>query len=152
MPPGTAIREPRIRTKRYGKRRSPGTERAVSNWYDSLQETSPNLTRPHPILINSYDPRRNVARMAPAVSRRAILRKSANRTPILPNIIRNTIRQKWYLNARRHKASLYVLARGPPARSQKIRYTRTIHDNHDNPHTRIHDKRRHAERLSAYNS
>jgi len=36
VPPGTAIREPRIRIQRYDKRRSPQIEHAVPNRHNSL--------------------------------------------------------------------------------------------------------------------
>jgi len=44
-PPGTAAREPRVRIKRYGKRRSSRTERAIPCRHHSLRETAPNTSR-----------------------------------------------------------------------------------------------------------
>jgi len=89
-----------------------------------------------------YNPRRDAARTAPAVSRKAIPRKSAAETSILRYLTYDTT-PKTIL---KREASLYVLARGPPAQRKTIRYTRTvrpaaltIHHNHDKL-THVHDK------------
>jgi len=93
-----------ICTGQYGKRRGPRIEHAIPNRHDSLQDSLQNLTFSSPIPMRfrgGYDSRRDAARTVSAVSRQAIPRKSGNRTPRLPNITRDTMRQKRYLNVRR---------------------------------------------------
>jgi len=98
---GMAIRGSRIRTERDGKRRGPQTERVALN-RRGYSKTLPYVTLPHVHQMRfrgGCDSRRDAAHPAPAVSRRAIPRKSAARitTPKLPS----QHARKRYFKARR---------------------------------------------------
>jgi len=156
-----AIRESRIRTKRYGKRRGSQTERVAPN--DTVCSKIRYKAFCSPISHYSDEISRRLwpsQRRGPHGPSSLAEGDTAQivRTPLLRNIIHDTIRQTWYLNVRR-PSTCWLAGRPLGARRYGTRERRNPRPERYTTITticgiRAHTTktRRHAERLSARNS